>query len=376
MKYFVLTIVSTYILGLVCEQFRNSKNLTLSKLNRCGMSFLMFALICTILIYISGIRHQNFADTGSYIVNLLLFDGDSLKDCWDVLSWDENNAFYALSDAYKVLFGYNQQTYLTLTAVFLITPIMFVYYKNHLSMELASLIFISCGSWVATMNGMKQFAAAVILFVSFPLIYKKKWYIYFPLILIFTMQFHRSSVIFIFIYILCNIKTDKMPYIILLLGMLLFISYPVTGSLISDLLEGSSYQHYSTSVSFGGEGSNPMRVIIATVPFLMGIFCKKSIQPHEKYYNIVMCMEACSVIFYLLGIFFKYYARFAIYTNLFTPFLLDWVIRYFPKKKFRPYVYLFVIGYNLLYFFLEYYVSLGWRWDTPFTQAQWLINPV
>ena len=85
-----------------------------------------------------------------------------------------------------------------------------------------------------------------------------------------------------------------------------------------------------------------------------------------------MCICSFSVVFNLLGIFFKFYVRLAIYTNLFIPFVFHWIVKYCPDKKYVGFVYLAVMGYCITYFILEYIVSLGMSWNSPWTQDELL----
>ena len=371
MKDYITLILITYFLSFVAEWIRSSKIETARKLYSAKIHWLFVFLTIITLVYYSAKRSTSFGDTGSY---WSIFQNDivvsDIKDCWNILSWDENNAFYALSGVIKLYITQNRETYLAIIAALINTPIIFFFYKYTKSFELSILIYFLSTSFNFTLNGMKQSFAIMLVAISVWMIEKKLWYLYFPFLFFLVMQFHRSSMIFFIIFIILNIDIKNkpeikknMPYIILALGALLLISSPVTKGFFASFAEDTNYGNYSNAINSGSTGSNPIRILISIIPFVLGMAFRKYIEPHEKYYHIFMCMTAFSTVFYMLGVIFVFYARFALYFNIFTIPLMTWVVYYAPKNK-RKWLYLFLVLFYSTYFYFELFVSLGFVWDS------------
>lgn len=372
MKVFVQVILLTFFFGFIVEWIRSSDNSVAEKLRSFKAQWLFLAAIIAVFVLTSYRRSDSFADTGSYLYNFSMFKGKTFQECWNVLSWDENNGFYFLTCFIKAFITTSKPEYLKVISILFYTVSVLLLYKYSKSMELSMFLYVCGGSYMASMNGMKQYAAALLIFAAVWMIEKKKWYLYFPFLFFFAMQFHRSSLVFFLVYIICNIDIKShpkirknMPYIILLLGVLILISYPLTGHWISQLVEDTSYGGYSTSLEGGSSGSNPIRIITALIPFAIGMSYGKYIEPHEKYYHIFMCMCAFSVMFYMLGIVFVFYARFSIYFNLFVIPLMTWTVKYAPENDKKKLYFLLVVYYSLFFYF-EMCISLNWTWNGAF----------
>lgn len=370
MKMFAQLILQVFFLGFIAEWIRSSENTVAKKLRCFKAQWLFIVLIIVLFVRVAYRRNDISGDTGTYLLQFSWFNGKTFKDCWDILDWNENNAFYFISYLIKIWITDQKAEYLKIIAILFYTAsVIFIYHYSRCT-ELAVFMYICGGSFIASVNGMKQYAAAVFILASVWMIYKKMWFLYIPFILVIAMQFHRSTAVFIAIYFICNIdikshpKIKKnMPYFILLLGVLLLLSTPVTGHWMSKLVEDTNYGGYSNMLDTGSTSSNPVRILISIIPFALGMAYGKYIEPHEKYYHIFMCMCAFSVVFYTLGIAFVYYARFSIYFNLFTIPLMTWVVRYAPDND-KKILYFLIILFFGLYFYFEMCVSLSWTWDT------------
>lgn len=369
MKQFVMFILVCFILGLIAEWVRSSDTEVAKKLKVAKVDWLCVVLIIVYLTYVSAHRDKAFADTGSYWVMFEQYDDKTFADCWSILNWDENNAYYVIARLIKLYISQEFEVYFGITAFLLILGSMIFLYKYSKSMDLAMFLFICGGSFMATMNGIKQFFAVVLIALSVWAIEKRAWYFYFPFVFFIVMQFHRSSMIFLVIFIILNIDIKKrpeikknMPYIILALGLLLLISTPVTKGFLAGLAEDTNYGQYSENINSGDTGSNPIRIVFSIIPLALGLVFRDYIEPHEKYYHIFICMTAFSTVFYMLGIIFVFYARFALYFNLFTIPLMTWVVYYAPKEK-KKLLYAIIVLFYAVYFYFEMVVSLDWSWD-------------
>ncbi len=371
MKQYVVLIIFSFILAFIAEWIKSSKNDVAVKLRSFRIQYIFIVILLALIVYYSAERSIEFGDTGSYwSIFKENIQVSKFKDCWEPLKDNKNGAFYVLSSFIKLYITQDKTLYFGIIAFLINLMALIFLYKYSKLFEFAVLIYFLSAQFNFTLNGLKQSLAVMLIALSVWMIEKKKWYIYFPFLYFFVMQFHRSSMIFFLIYIIVNIDIKSrpeikknMPYFILVLGVILLVTSPLTKGYMANLAEDTNYGEYSNTISSGNIGSNPIRIFISIVPFALGMAFRKYIEPHEKYYHIFMCMTAFSTVFYMLGLIFVFYARFALYFNMFTIPLMTWVVYYAPKKK-RKLLFAFLVLFYLLYFYLEMVVSLGFTWDS------------
>ena len=267
--------------------------------------------------------------------------------------------FYALLTIFKQFLGVNEQGLFFICSLITIGLLFLRYYSLDLKdMWLLIFLFIALGSYVSTMNGVRQWFASSILFFSFPLIRKKKWLIYF-LIVIVMSTIHNSSIIFIFIYFIADKpawgKTTKFMVGIILL---LFITYPITGNVISEFLQESSYSQYSDTILISGEGSNIIRVAVYVLPIVVAYIYRDNMSK-EKYYNIIINLSILDMLFMILALTNWIYARICIFLDPFILIVYIWDIKYAISTDSQKLIKIFGVILGLIYFWYQMYIGYG-----------------
>lgn len=351
-----LTLVSTYILCLVARLNGSYKNIQGRKVLRPNVMFAGMA--CIVLIIVSGFR-AGVGDTGTYrgiieklSTNIIAFlKNPSIK---------EDTGFYALAVFVRQFISTDAQVFLLIAAIITLGLIFVTFYKNTDIIELAIFLFITTGCYLVSMNGVRQYMASAILFASFPLIHQKKWQIYFPIVLICS-TIHKSALIFLILYFIVDFPAwGHMTKWIVFVGVFLFVTYPITGPLIANLLGETQYGNYKEALMSTGAGANMIRVAVMAVPVFLSYLGKNYVKGKEKYYNIIVNFSVINLVFILLATKFWIYARFNMYFSLYMIILLVWCIKYTFDEKNTKIIYLFCLLLYAIYYFFEMHISLGY----------------
>lgn len=315
-------------------------------------------IAASVLIFVAGVR-ADIGDTTTYkysFKNLPHSFGAYLSTLKLKGDW----GFDFLSMIIKTKIKDSPEVFIFIVSLITVGCIFIAFYKYTELLELSIFLFITTGCYLVSMNGVRQYLASSILFLAFPLIYKRKWQIYFPLVLICS-TFHKSALLFIPLYFVVDSpawgNTTKW---ILFVGVFLFISYPITGPILANILGETQYGNYKNALMSTGAGANMIRVIVMAVPVVFSYIGRDFVKGKEKYYNIVVNFSVINLIAILLATKFWIYARFNMYFSLYMIILLTWIVRYMFSGKNRKIMYLICIILYLLYYYYEMHISLGY----------------
>lgn len=314
---------------------------------------------CSILVLMSGLRSfSGIGDTEAYVgyFNDIPKDFEGIRERLET----EGEWGFTLFQFIIKQITDNPQCYLLIVSILILVPIFFVYYKYSNSFALAIFVFVAGGNFLVTMNGIRQYLVSAALFLVFPLIYYRKWWLYFPIVLLLS-TIHNSCLIFIILYFVVNHKAwGKISKGIIVIGTFLYIVRPVAQRLALLLLQNSQYDGYSQGISAGNNGSNIIRSLIYLVPIILAYFYDKDIRKENQYYDIVFNMSILNCIFSFLSNSISWiFARYSIYFSLYSILLLCWGIRAVPNRNNRTLIYLAAFGFYFIFYFYEMVLSLG-----------------
>ena len=364
-----ITLFSTYFLCLFARMSGKYKYVKGERVFRANALFAGMA--CAVLIFVSGFR-QDVGDTGTYRqifktvpANIISF----LKHP----TFKEDEGFYAIVSLIKQFISEDTQVILLSIAIVTIALIFITYYKSTDMIEMAVFLFITTGCYLVTMNGVRQYLASAILFFCFPMIHKKQWQYYLPIVLLCS-RIHQSALIFLPLYFVVDQpawgNTTKW---ILFVGIFLFVSYPVTGPMLANVLGETQYGNYKEALTSSGAGANMIRVMVMAVPVILSYLGKEFLKGKEKYYNIMVNFSVINLIAILLATRFWIYARFNMYFSLYMIILITWCVRYMFNERNTKLIYLMCLGLYFLYYYYEMHISLGFGAGYHhFIQAVWI----
>lgn len=322
------------------------------------------SIIILPLIYWAGTRTYAFFDTGSYAQGFsgmpATFSGipSFLTDV------NKDKGFYLLSSLIRVIVGDNPTFYFTILAIiqaFLLFSILRKYSCNYMA---SVFLFVASTDYLSWMhNGIRQFTAVTIIFFATKLMLEKK-YIRMILVIIFASFFHQSALLMIPIVFITQGKAWNASTILIILAALIAIVYVDQFTQILDqLLVDTQYTNVvSDWQSWQDNGTNPIRVLVYSIPTILSIIGYKYIKVEEDaVINMCVNMSIVSTGLYLVSMFTSgiFIGRLPIYVSLYANcILLPWEIEHIFEAKSSRIVYgLMVIAYLLFYY---YQVHLVW----------------
>lgn len=357
MKIWWITLASTFI---ICYFARTMGKWVMTNCGERWRANIALAFVAgTILVCVAGLR-AGIGDTGAYRSGF-----NKLPTNWDQgieeleKSSGKDKGFTAISLVIKSFISDDSQVFLFILSLLTVGFIFIVFYQNVYMIEMAVFLFITSGCYLVTMNGVRQYLVTAILFLAFPWIYQRKWYYYLPLVLAVSTV-HKTSLIFIPLYFIVNQQAwGTMTKMLILAGVGLFVTYPVTGPMIASLLKESQYGDYSGVLASTGAGANMLRVVVMAVPVVFGYMGKDYGIKQKRYYNIMVNMTVINLICILLATRYWIYARFNMYFMVYMIVLLVWEIESLFDEKNTKLVYMACLGMYTFYYYYEMAVSLG-----------------
>lgn len=349
MTVFYTTLLSTFILGVFSRLTeKDNKNV--------GMLFAFFAVI--IFVLVSGLR-ANIGDTEAYIQGyekLVEFNGFT-EDAKDI----------GFGVFQLILYNINTDPQFMIFVTSLITQVCILYglYKYRSYFELEVYMYITCGIFLVTMNGVRQALVGAILFACTKLIVDGK-FIPYAIIVCILSTMHSSALIMIPIYFIARQKAwSKSTFIIIVLSTVGFLFFYEIMPYLFDMMGNSSYTEYESLMKEEGQGASLMRVIVNAVPVILAFIGRGKLKENWPESNIFINMSLINLIFITFALYNWIFARFQLYFQFYNIVLLPYIIKScFNDRKQRDLVYYVFL---LCYFGFFYYeqviggVGLGYR---------------
>ena len=331
-------------------------------------NFFFATIVVLIFVIIAGIR-SSWNDTGLYIFS---FENHVSSDFNSYLQNDFKPfkgdwAFEFVLTFIKSFISTDYTAFIMFfSAVTIICNIVMLgeYSRDY---TLAIFLFVATEFYWTQMGAIRQSFAAALIFAAFPLIQNGKWLQFFAVVFV-AAQFHNSAYMFILLYFVCKIPAfSKYSLFILLAAALLFISYPLTGGFLNELLGESKYGvSYGAEITTGNDGSSPLRIVIELVPIVLSLIVKDEILKREKHANTVFNLTIVQVVCSVFSVRYWIFYRITVYTQVFSIILLCWSLKYLKNNSnFKPVI---KTSCYLLYF-IYYYVFMKLSASTYVSEA-------
>lgn len=239
MNVFVYTTVLVLILFYIGRKPLD-KNTTIEteKTKVRDTTFLFFALGTILFAYVTGQRFE-FADTIAYIGHFNI--NKSMDECLSSFSIGSEWLYQFYVSFIHNYISISPRIFLEITSFITIFPLMYFLYNYSGDLKFAFFLFVMTGCWEHSMNGLRQYLAAAIIVVFFPLLAKRKWYLFLPIVFV-VAQIHTSAYIFFLLYFIVNTEAcGKTTKFIFALGILMVITSPFTGGFVDNLLSNTDY---------------------------------------------------------------------------------------------------------------------------------------
>lgn len=317
----------------------------------------LFAILLFLpLIIAAGMRYDRYIGDTYLYVELFKRYPSSIFDLGGYLTWEEKDfGFIIFSTFLKQFIGNDYDAWLMIISIISLSCIALTYRKYTSEIVLCAFLFFASTDYMSwMMNGMRQFLVAAILFAAFPLLQKKKTFL-FVLIVLLLYTFHSSCLIVIPLYIAAMGKPLNGKTMTILGGMMMCVLFL---DLFTDVLgQALTSTDYGTVVNQFNEddGTNVLRVLVYAVPSVLAVIFRNKIpEDTPDIINISINMSMISTGFYIVSMFTSgiYIGRIPIYFSLFNYILLPWELRTFFSKDLKTIVNgCMIIGYLLLFIF-------------------------
>lgn len=325
-------------------------------------SFLFFFLGTLLIAYVSGQRYM-YGDTLAYLD--YFSKAMPLNECLSKFSIGDEWLFQFYMSFIHTYITTTPRVFMEITSFITVFPLMYFLYNYSGDLKFAFYIFVTFGCWEHSMNGLRQYFATAIIVAFFPLLAKRKWYLFLPLVFV-VAQIHTSAYIFFLLYFIANTEAfGKVTKIILVLGVLMVVTSPLTSGFVSNILSDSDYGN-----RYGGEewdyGINPFRMLVSAVPIVLAYINRDSMKNKYKYYNIVFNMALFFTIFTMMGVFSAVYARFNLYFEVFAVMLFVWNVNEMSKIPKYQWIKPVAIICYALYFLYQMLFTYGLHWHEDY----------
>ena len=325
----------------------------------------LFAFIVFLPIIIMAGTRGDFADTWSYRQAFLKIVPDNFPELIAYLpNVNKDKGFSVLTSIIKMLIGKRDILYFTILASLQGIVLLTIYRKYSISYILSVFLFIASTDYIGWMfNGIRQFTAVVIIFAATTLIIKRK---YLPLIAIILLAstMHGSALMMIPIVFIVQGEAWNKKTVLFILAVLVAIFF--VGSFTSLMDEALADTQYKNVVSdfteWKDDGTNPIRVLIYSIPAIISFFGRKQIvNANNKVINVCTNMSIISAGLYLVSMFTSgiFIGRLPIYCSLYSYILLPWEIENIFKDKIKIFVYLVLVAGYLGFYYYQMHMVWG-----------------
>lgn len=320
-----------------------------------------FLCVLIILIFtIIGGARSSIGDTYEYMYYFKYFVGTDPSTIF------QNKEFgFSLYQVLLKNISADPQILIIVSAVIIYVLIINTLRKYANPLDLAIFLFVAEGTFVSTMNGIRQYIAAAILFAACRYIFEGKWQKYFILVLV-AATFHTSALIMIpFYFIVRRPAWSRSTLLVIFTAIfaVLLLNFYLPEFL--NFLDQTPYANYSSGWFYSVDsGANPVRVAVVAVPVLLAFIGRKRLRELGMFGNVIVNMSVLTLAIYIVAMFNWIFARFAYYTGLYNLLLLPFLLRYTFSRKDTKVLYLLGIILYLLYFYYETTVAMHLEYNS------------
>lgn len=332
---------------------------------------LFFSIVVIVLALLSGLR-STIGDSGYYMYSYKYLTND-YTEIFSQRDW----GYTLFQHVLKSIFP-DPQFILLVTSFITILCILKTLFKYSQSLSFSLFLLITSGIYIGTMNGLRQYLVAAIIFSAISLIVKKRMWTYFGLVLLLS-PIHSSVLIMIPVYFVVTQKAwSKRIFFMIMASLVLYMGFEYLFGFFSVALVATQYGDYLNT--FGTEtydGTNIFRIAVAAVPVILGFIYKHVLTNKVENYNIYMNFALINFIVMLFASYNWIFARLGIYFGLFNLLFLPLIIKFAFKGKLRVLVtYIAVVCYIIFLFFEvksltygSYYLNINRDLIGPLTRS-------
>ncbi|CAM4181301.1 transmembrane protein EpsG [Paenibacillus endophyticus] len=316
---------------------------------------IMAAAAALTLILVSGLRN-NIGDTFFYMHAYTVDRFD-----WQSVIQKKDMGFGILQLLLKQISN-DPQILLMTTAFVTNMLIAIVMYKYSRFYELSIYVYITSGAFIVSMNGLRQFLAAAIVFAATKALFDGKMKTYMAVVL-FAAVFHQSALVMLPLYFIVRRKAwTGTTFFLLSIAIMVVVGFNQFSDLLFQAIQGTQYAHYQ---NFQEGGASIIRVFIYAVPLLICFLGREKLRSLFPKVDILVNLSIIGIVLMIISTQNWIFARMTIYFNLYQLILIGWIVKIFREKD-QKLVYFAILIFYLLFFYFESVVALDIRYTSDY----------
>jgi transmembrane protein EpsG len=340
-----LNLIAVFLLALAARYFSVQSAVIAYSVNPNKL-LAIFAALCLILI--SGLRN-NIGDTFFYMHSY------ETTDFLLSIYKDQKDIGFNIFQYLLKMVSDDPQLLIFVTAFITNALIIKAFYNYARLFELAVYVYITSGAFIVSMNGMRQYLAAAIIFAATKYMLEGSWKRYICVVLLASL-FHQSALIMIPIYFFVRRKAWTGTTLVLLAVAILIVSgFNQFQDILFSALKDTSYGEYQ---NFQEGGANVIRVAFYAFPLIIAFIGRDKLRMYYPQIDVFVNLSLIGVILMIISTQNWIFARMAIYFTLYQIVLVAWVIKVFRQKD-QKLIYLVLLMIYLIFFFYETVITLG-----------------
>ncbi|MGN0268952.1 MAG: EpsG family protein [Lachnospiraceae bacterium] len=278
-------------------------------------------LLVAPLIIWCAFRTNDFGDTGAYRDN---FNAAPLA----ISGWNsymqtitKDKGFFWIMLVLKQIAGSSDIMYFFILASVQIVTLAMVYRKYSCDYWFSIFVFVASTDYISwTFNTVRQFTAVALIFGATTLMLRRKYVPMIFLILI-ASTIHGSALLMIpFLFILDGKAWNKRTIITMIVTVLVIVYVNQFTDVLQNLLEETQYNNVVNDWKYYQDnGTNPIRVLVYSVPLLMAVIGFKAIQQENNpVLNMATNASILTTLLYVISMFTSgiFIGRLPIYVSL------------------------------------------------------------
>lgn len=313
----------------------------------------------------AGFRTDSYGDTYAYRSMFRAAPSNFSEIASYVQAATKDKGFSALMALIKCIFGNSEVIFFLLIAFIQILCIVYFYKKYSCNFWLSMFLFVATGDYVSWMhNGMRQFLAVTIVLVALDFFIRKK-YVVLILLLLLASSIHASALLMIpGIFIIQGKAWNKRSVLVLLAAMCAILMIDRFTNIMETLLVDTQYSDaFAEMKMMGDDGTNPIRVLVYSVPTILSIIGIKWIRKaDDPVINMAVNAGICASGIFCISIFSSgiLVGRLPVYFYMISQgILLPWLVENLFTKNSTKIVMALVIICYVAYFYYQMHFSMG-----------------
>jgi len=316
---------------------------------------ILAAAAALVLMLVAGLRN-NIGDTFLY---MHAYEVNTLS--WDTFYMQKDMGFVVLQLLLKQITE-DPQILIFTTAFITNMLIAIVLYKYSRLYELSMYVYITSGAFTVSMNGLRQFLAAAIIFAATKALFDGRWKVFFSVVILASFL-HQSALIMLPIYFIVRRKAWTVSTFALLALAVAFVGgFEYISDLVFKVLQNTQYGHYS---EFDEGGANIIRVFVSGIPIFIAYLGRHKLREIFPESDIVVNLSFVALTLMIISTQNWIFARMTIFFNLYVLILIGWLVKLFREKEQRL-VYLGILSFYFIFYYFESVVSLGLYYSSDY----------